>query len=562
MTLSTPTRRPPVRHVLCLDGTWNNPAKEKTTADGDSAYKPTNVLKTARATLDADPALGAITLLANPHDGATIDIDGKRYTFQTDLNDGDGHVRIDPRGPKQTLENLRFAINERSGRNRYGSGTTRHARVRAAKIEREPDRIALFPRGTDRNTPVYEPIRHDLRAALISDRGALAATLRERGYDSRTPVPQSTYYDIGVGGSRKYPGGWNAVHHQADKLAGGARGAGFEANIEDAYTHLCLNYQDGDEIFLFGFSRGAACVRSLVNFIDWMGGLLQSSNAYYVPFFFDHYLTHGGTSSAGSFASAAPVRQQLREQAIAKRIERGASRAEAEAETDELLGSIVDAPIRFVGVWDTVLAIGDRVEHFLRDRPPARAQAIRHALAIDEWRDDFTPHIWSGPSPGQSLAQRWFAGVHTDVGGGYPTFTLSNTPLRWVLEGAQHAGLGLDWSFLANYVENPKACQHESKSLKWKLKDLSWFRRQKGVRRIEVGREGTLDVHSSALQRLAIGDVTVCDGEDRATPMRYRPANLLDTLAALPDLSALLDARGLGEEERQAVLSAVAEHSG
>lgn len=559
--MSTPTRRPPARHVICLDGTWNNPAKEKTTADGDSAYKPTNVLKTARATQDADPALGAITLLANPRDGARLEIDGKRYVFQDALSDHDGHVRIDARGPRKTLENLRFAVNRRDGQNRYGAATVRHPRVRAAKIPREPDRIVLLPRDTGRDSPAYTPIQHDLQGALISDRARLAATLAERGYDTRLPIPQTTYYDIGVGGSRKYPGGWNAVHHQADKLAGGARGAGFEANIEDAYTYLCLNYRRGDELFFFGFSRGAACVRSLVNFIDWMGGFLESTNAYYVPFFFDHYLKRGGTSGADSSASAAPVRRQLREEGIAKRIASGASRVDAEAQTDALLGSIVDAQIHYVGVWDTVLAIGDRVKHFLRDRPAPRVDTIRHALAVDEWRDDFTPHIWKGPSPGQELTQRWFAGVHTDVGGGYPTFTLSNTPLRWVLEGAQHAGLGLDWEFLSNYVENPKACQHESKSLKWKLKDLSWFRRQKGVRSIEIGREDTLDLHPSVLKRLAITDVTICDGEDQATSMRYRPANLLDTLSSIPDLPTYLERHGLNEEERQAIAAAVREHS-
>ena len=320
---------------------------------------------------------------------------------------------------------------------------------------------------------------------------------------------------------------------------------------------MCLNYREGDELFLFGFSRGAACVRSLVNFIDWMGGLLESSNAYYVPFFFDHYLRHGGTSGAGDSASAAPVRRQLRDEGIAKRMTAGASREQAELEIDQLLGSVVDAPIHYVGVWDTVLAIGDRVKHFLRDRPPARVETLRHALAVDEWRDDFTPHIWKGPSPNQILTQRWFAGVHTDVGGGYPTFTLSNTPLRWVLEGAQHAGLGLDWSFLSNYVENPKACQHESKTLKWKFKDLSWFRKQKGVRRIEIGREGTLDLHPSVLKRLAITDVTVCDGDDQAKPLRYRPGNLLDALAGLPDLPHYLEQQGLSEEERQIIGDAV-----
>ena len=554
MPKPTPTRRPPVRHVICLDGTWNNPAKEKTTADGGSAYKPTNVLKTARATLDADPTLGVITLLENPADGASLQIDGKPYTFQVDLTDGDGHVRIDSRGARKTLENLRFAINRRDGQNRYGASTLQHPHVRASKVPREPDRLVLLPRDTGSGSPAFAGLEHDLEGAFVSDRSKLSSLLDDRGYDPRLPIPQSTYYDIGVGGSRKYPGGWNAVHHQADKLAGGARGAGFEANVEDAYTYLCLNYQEGDELFFFGFSRGAACVRSLVNFVDWMGGLLQSSNAYYVPFFFDHYLRHGGT------AGATPVRQQLRDEGIAKRVAEGASPQEAATETDELLGSIIDAPIRYVGVWDTVLAIGDRVKHFLQDRPPARVQSIRHALAVDEWRDDFTPHIWQGPSPGQSLEQRWFAGVHTDVGGGYPTFTLSNTPLRWILEGAQHAGLGLDWDFLANYVENPKACQHESKSFKWKLKDLSWFRKQKGVRPIEIGRDGTLDLHPSVLKRLAITDVTICDGDDQAIPIRYRPANLLDALKAQADLLTFLKRAGLNEEEQETVAQAVAEH--
>ena len=80
-------------------------------------------------------------------------------------------------------------------------------------------------------------------------------------WDPETRREQITYYEVGVGSLTRYPGGANRLLFQTDRALGGLEGAGFEANIESALTFLVLNYQPSDEVFVFGFSRGAATAR-------------------------------------------------------------------------------------------------------------------------------------------------------------------------------------------------------------------------------------------------------------------------------------------------------------
>jgi len=541
--MSTADAAPQKRLVICLDGTWNNPANEKPGRDGGLVYKPTNVLKTSRAVLDTDATLATLTLQENPNTGDTLSIDGKLYTFETNLTPGDGHVHIDQDGPADTLENLLFAINKRRHRGRYDNATTQHPSIEAQPIPLEPDRIFLTPR-PEPGSPPYQGISHTVEGLAVTQRSPSG-----HRHDARASVTQITYYDIGVGATRKYPGFSNTVHRRADKFLGGAAGAGFEANVEDAATFLSLNYQPGDEIFVFGFSRGAASARSLVRYIDWMGGLLPSRDNYWTPTYFDAFLR-------GSATSGAELRAQLLNERIGEGVRNNKTPEQAKLDAERKIGTIMPVRIRFLGVWDTVLAIGaQRAKAHVGISPPSIVDIARQALAIDERRSNFIPRIWQRPANDQQdLQQRWFSGVHTDVGGGYPTDGLANVPLRWMLGEAQRAGLGLDWDFLSFYRPNPVGCQHNSYTTKWKVVDTLTFKRKKGVRKITTDRQAGLEIHPSALKRLATERVQHCDRQGQTVERPYGPKNLATYLASLPNLDRFLEKTGLEPANRSAII--------
>jgi uncharacterized protein (DUF2235 family) len=155
-----------------------------------------------------------------------------------------------------------------------------------------------------------------------------------RGEDG---VDQISYYDEGVGALTAQRGLRNKALAKLDSLLGGDWGAGFEQNIESAYFFIVGNMLPDDEIFVFGFSRGAGQARSLCRFIDWMGGTLHKRDAYFIPDFFKHYIESEGKPGAGR-----AFMQQL-------------------IGTGKTIAPPVVARIRFLGVYDTVLALGSRL---------------------------------------------------------------------------------------------------------------------------------------------------------------------------------------------------------
>ncbi len=501
----------PKRIVICLDGTWNNPAMLQARDDAEKVFKPTNVLKTSRAVRDVDDTTGAIVLFGVPRDGETVTLAGETYTFRTAPVAERRNIRIDDTA-WQTLENLRFAINhEKSTSDRYGRGTEAHPLVRARKVAGNRQVIELV---RSENSGAGDPFA--LEAALshgyVVEKASWAETARSRGLDPNEGTPQITYYDIGVGAQRAFPGVSNWVHRRIDRAFGGAAGAGFEANIEAAYTFLALNYVEGDEIYVFGFSRGACAARGLCRFVDWMGGVPPSHDAFWIPRYFDAFLTNE--------RSSASVRAEI---------------------NPERVGSLQNARIRFLGVWDSVLALGraSRERPHVGETPPAVVDHARQALAIDEHRASFRPRIWrrsATDNPKQTLAQRWFPGVHTNVGGGYVHDGLANQALAWILDGARDAGLGLDWSFLRYYRRGHHTARHyESLKAHWKVLQTVTF--QNGVREIEVDEAADLTLHASVLQRLVAEEV---EKDGVRGPVTYRPKNLLKMLAEMDDLDGFV----------------------
>ncbi|MGA8247447.1 MAG: DUF2235 domain-containing protein [Nocardioides sp.] len=240
---------------------------------------------------------------------------------------------------------------------------------------------------------------------------------------SITPVdPEGTrqvvYYHQGVGTSR-----W-------DHIRGGAFGSGLSANVRDAYHFLIDNYEDGDELWFFGFSRGAFTARSVAGLVRNCGVLRR------------HDLDRLDEAYALYRARAESPR------GTASTLFRHAYSYEPR--------------VKFIGVWDTVGALGipvpttralQRVVAAFNHRwafhdtdLSTHVEGAFHALAIDEQRKAFLPTLWTQqPNAGsQVLEQVWFAGVHSDVGGGYrgAESGLSDVALLWMMEKAR--GFGLD----------------------------------------------------------------------------------------------------------------------
>ena len=251
------------------------------------------------------------------------------------------------------------------------------------------------------------------------------------------PVPQIVYYDQGVGTG-------NAI----DRLSGGALGEGLEDNIHDAYRFLVANYEPGDELFLFGFSRGAFTARSIVGMIRKCG------------------ILHRGA---------------VHQYGAALDMYRNEARPDEDAPTAfRASHSVTGADairVRFIGVWDTVGALGiplrglrglTREKYQFHDTELSSVVAHAcHALAIDEHRTPFEPTLWSYvPKAGQTVEQVWFAGAHSDVGGGYPPPCASDIPLAWMLDRAHAAGLELDRAAIGAYPLNldPLTPLHDSKT--------------------------------------------------------------------------------------------------
>jgi uncharacterized protein (DUF2235 family) len=231
---------------------------------------------------------------------------------------------------------------------------------------------------------------------------------------------QIVYYDQGVG-----------TGNTLDRFSGGAFGQGLAENINDAYRFLVANYEPGDEIYLFGFSRGAFTARSIGGMIRKCGILRREFSAEY------------GKAVALYRSLASPT-------------EKGPT----DFRTRFSLGGAEGTKIRFVGVWDTVGALGiplrglrwltRKDDQFHDVQLSSAVERAYHALAIDERRGPFEPTLWDYvPKDGQIVEQVWFCGVHSDIGGGYSETGLSDIALDWMLGKAQQAGLALDPAVLA-----------------------------------------------------------------------------------------------------------------
>jgi uncharacterized protein (DUF2235 family) len=287
-------------------------------------------------------------------------------------------------------------------------------------------RIAIFCDGTW-NTPDKEKGGKYCQTNVVKMANALSPV-------SHDGIKQLLYYDTGIGSE----GGW------IKRVFDGATGTGISEKILQAYRFIMNNYEPGDELFFFGFSRGAFTVRSL-------SGLIRNSGILKIE-------------NADKIARAYGIYRSRRPRYHPREIEATLFRKTFAVEES--------TQIRFIGVWDTVGALGNplflksilsRRNQFHDTDLSTKVKFAYQALSIDEKRKNFKPAIWNqqAGSGDQELKQAWFAGVHSDVGGGYPENEtgLSDIALQWMLEKAKDCHLNCEH---IDMKPDPLAKLHES----------------------------------------------------------------------------------------------------
>lgn len=265
----------------------------------------------------------------------------------------------------------------------------------------------------------------------IKDRGMLVKTNVQKIFEAINEgtgdIQQVKFYGQGVG----------TGFSVRDRFLGGGAGVGIDRNIQDAYKFIMWNYSPGDQLYLFGFSRGAYTVRSLAGLVR-NCGIMKPEYLHLVDEAYHLYrdrtaLTHPDSDLMKAFKRSYGI--------------------------DE-----VETEIKFMGVWDTVGALGIPLRWFnwlntkykFHDvKLGSQVKFAYHALAIDEKRKIFEPALWELNEHTNTIAgtqvcqQVWFPGVHSNVGGGFADSGLSDTTLLWMINRAVDTGLQIDQNFLA-----------------------------------------------------------------------------------------------------------------
>ena len=286
---------------------------------------------------------------------------------------------------------------------------------------------------------------------------------------------QVAFYDPGLGTN------WR-------KLTGYVSGGGVSKNILDCYEFIFENYEAGDHIYLFGFSRGATTVRSLSNFIHLFGILPRA-------------------------------RKDLIKRAWSIYKIKNEKKRNAAAKAFIAKHHTMWANIKFLGVWDTVAALGipwkrldnlvDKIPFFRHQFQDLRlsesVENAYHALAIDDERRVFHPTLWHVNNchgdtllcDHQSIRQVWFSGMHTDVGGGYDKQGLSDIALDWMMDMAVRHDLKIYPKHKVSTAPNPDGHMHDSRE--GRLKKMLYSRK---VRSWNSAIYGKPVVHESVLMRM------------------------------------------------------------
>ena len=311
-----------------------------------------------------------------------------------------------------------------------------------------------------------------------------------------------------------------SVARWGTKIAGNAAGFGLLDDVADLYTHLMDTFTDGDRVFIFGFSRGAFTARVIAGLIH-RCGVLKPEFASLIPYALDLYRPHRPVDGA---------RDEL-DDVVAR------------------FRALFSRPccVQFLGLWDTVKAFGvfwpKSLPHL---RYNASVRVVRHAMALEEKRTMFTPTTWGGTDgdlrgtparfirpampprfiePSQKVKEVWFAGCHSDVGGGLreSAGSLYKHSLEWMAREAERHHLLIDEAALQQLLSAPAGPQRKVESLRgwWHCAEIAlrlhlknqyppaWRRRLtvglwRGRRLSDFHRAGGLKVHDSVPEALLV----------------------------------------------------------
>lgn len=262
---------------------------------------------------------------------------------------------------------------------------------------------------------------------------------------------QIGFYDPGVG-TLGEPRMLGFFRKQVRKRLDGAIGYSIRDNFIEAYSFIARQYQPDDKVFLFGFSRGAYTARAVGAAIH-LFGLTRPEHENLAPYVWRTFSNDDGDEDAKTlFQTANRFHQRFTRK----------------------------VPVHFVGVWDTVSSFGF-ITHF-RTLPHTRSNpsvaVLRHAVSIDEHRACFRANLCERGAPQQDFQEVWFAGVHSDVGGGYPEEEagLAKVPFRWMVKEAVAKGLRIDPDRYQETLLTPppdaKAKPHESLRGWWRVLEV------------------------------------------------------------------------------------------
>ena len=274
-----------------------------------------------------------------------------------------------------------------------------------------------------------EDIKQDHPTNVLKLARGIAPRSSRNGNDPK----QHVFYDWGLG----------SYHNRA---SAGIAGRGIHKNILDGYRYIAHNYAPGDRIFLFGYSRGAYTVRAMCGLIN-NCGIIKRADARLIASAWKIYKSPSEKNKPKGDAAAAFRKSH----------------------------SHASRKIHFVGVWDTVGALGipfslmglfDGNDEFYDNRMGSNISTARHALAIDERRADFEPTLWQ-PKPTVDLRQVCFAGCHGDIGGGHRPDAngsrISDVALKWMLDEAKQAGLVLEGQVRSEITDGTLSRIHRSR---------------------------------------------------------------------------------------------------
>lgn len=340
---------------------------------------------------------------------------------------------------------------------------------------------------------------------------------------------QVVYYDEGVGTGK------------LDRLRGGAFGVGLITNLREAYKFLIFNHEPGDEIFIFGFSRGAFTARSFAGFLRHVG-IIDVDNAATIDQALKLYVS-ALEKDGDDHPAALQFRAANSTRVCVSEFDEDWRCENVEGYTK---GSSGHLNIKYVGVWDTVGALGwpnilpfsgwlNRARGFHDVKLTSKVAAARHALALDERRKLFRPTVWNNVNdlnakkgissfdPDAPYQQRWFPGVHGAVGGGGSSRGLSDSAFSWILAGARRQNLQInvaETSRVYKLCPNPLAPLQNDPKRPWHDTGLvgmikSWL--------FSADRDGPLDIKdvSASVRRRWMSDRSqIPEG------MPYRPKSL------------------------------------